>query len=234
MTLPAGALPVATTGTPATTVSTTTPFVTPPAPPAAAPAPQQTAPTTTDAKGFPDNTKVEDMTIEQQVAYWKHHSRKHEGRVSALGNLTPEDVQALQAKAQQWDDAAADRGTETEKAVRSAYAEAEKAVMAKIQPQLVTAEFRAASVGRIDNDRLSAILEPLDLGKFLAADGSVDTAKVSSYIDGIAPAMGSSNAQTPTFPSLGQGQHAAPTAAPGAAGAAAAAKRFGKPASPTA
>jgi hypothetical protein len=207
-------------------VTTTTPMT--PAPtPAAQPNGQ------TPDKGFPDNTKVEDMTAEQQAAYWKYHSRRHENRVSALGNLTPEQVQELRDKAQQWDDAEAERGTEIEKAVRAAQAEAEKAVLAKIQPQLVTAEFRAAAVGRVDNERLAAILEPLDLGKFLAADGSVDTAKVSSYIEGIAPAMGSSAPQTPTFPSLGQGQHTAPPAVPGAAGLAAAQRRFGKPASPT-
>jgi hypothetical protein len=225
--------PVVTTPDPTVTVTTSTPMA-PAAPTGTPAAPQQNGqtPPKTEDKGFPDNTKVEDMTVEQQAAYWKYHSRKHESRVSALGNLTPEDVQALRDKAAQFDAAEAEKGTDMEKAVRSAYEQAEKAVLAKIQPQLVTAEFRAAAVGRIDNDRLASILEPLDLAKFLAADGSVDTAKVSSYVNGIAPAMGSSTAQPP-FPSLGQGQHTAPPTVPGAAGAAAAAKRFGKPASPT-
>jgi hypothetical protein len=226
MTLPAGAPASAVPG-PSTTVTVTEPQ-TPPAPPQ----PPNGQPKPED-KGFPEGVKVADMTAEQQAAYWKHYARQHENRVSALGNLTPEDVKALQDKAQQWDDAEAERGTETEKAVRSAYAEAEKAVLAKVQPQLVTAEFRAAATGRIDAETLASLLEPLDLSKFLAADGSVDTAKVSKYLDGIAPAMGSSNAQTPSFPSLGQGQHTPPPAQPGQNGLAAAQKRFGKAASPT-
>jgi len=242
MSMPAGApapAPVVTVADPSSVVTTTTP-TTPVVPPGTPAAPQQNGQTppvsgnaaAAAAGGFPPNKAVGDMTESEQLAYWRHYARQHESRVSALGNLTPEDVKALQDKAAQFDAAAAEKGTDMEKAVRSAYEQAEKAVLAKIQPQLVTAEFRAAAVGRIDNDRLASILEPLDLGKFLAADGSVDTAKVSTYVNGIAPAMGSSTAQPP-FPSLGQGQHTAPPTVPGAAGAAAAAKRFGKPASPT-
>lgn len=36
--------------------------------------------------GYPDETKVEDMTDKQQAAYWKHQSRKHESRAKALKN----------------------------------------------------------------------------------------------------------------------------------------------------
>jgi hypothetical protein len=31
--------------------------------------------------GFPANTPTSEMTLEEQVAYWKHHSRVHEGRL---------------------------------------------------------------------------------------------------------------------------------------------------------
>ena len=34
--------------------------------------------------GYPDKTPVADMTIEQQVAYWKYHARKHENTVKEL------------------------------------------------------------------------------------------------------------------------------------------------------
>ncbi|MFI2213040.1 hypothetical protein [Streptomyces sp. NPDC020141] len=33
--------------------------------------------------GYPDNTPTADMSAEHQVAYWKHHARKHEQRASA-------------------------------------------------------------------------------------------------------------------------------------------------------
>lgn len=34
--------------------------------------------TTVNEHGYPDATPVADMTSEHQVAYWKHHARKHE------------------------------------------------------------------------------------------------------------------------------------------------------------
>ncbi|MEV4939552.1 hypothetical protein [Streptomyces zaomyceticus] len=33
--------------------------------------------------GYPDNTPTADMSPEHQVAYWKHHARKHEQRANA-------------------------------------------------------------------------------------------------------------------------------------------------------
>ncbi|MGW1269683.1 hypothetical protein [Streptomyces sp. NPDC002491] len=33
--------------------------------------------------GYPDGTPVADMDSTQQVAYWKHHARKHEARANA-------------------------------------------------------------------------------------------------------------------------------------------------------
>ncbi|MEU3730014.1 hypothetical protein AB0E81_11475 [Streptomyces sp. NPDC033538] len=46
----------------------TTPPVTPPA---------------VNEHGYPDNTPTADMTPEHQVAYWKHHARKHESAAKA-------------------------------------------------------------------------------------------------------------------------------------------------------
>ncbi|MET7939628.1 hypothetical protein [Streptomyces sp. NPDC005302] len=34
--------------------------------------------------GFPDNTPTAEMTPEHQVAYWRHHARKHEARANAV------------------------------------------------------------------------------------------------------------------------------------------------------
>ncbi|MFF9525351.1 hypothetical protein ACF1DV_25730 [Streptomyces achromogenes] len=38
---------------------------------------------TVNEHGYPDNTPVADMTSEHQVAYWKHHARKHEARANS-------------------------------------------------------------------------------------------------------------------------------------------------------
>src|SRR5215218_296038 len=58
-----------------------------PAPP---PAPAPPDP----AGGFPADTPVTEMTTEQQAAYWKHQSRKHEERARSR-----EDYDDLKAKA---------------------------------------------------------------------------------------------------------------------------------------
>ncbi|MFI9123890.1 hypothetical protein ACIGW0_31615 [Streptomyces bikiniensis] len=38
---------------------------------------------TLNEHGYPDNTPTADMTPEHQVAYWKHHARKHEALAKA-------------------------------------------------------------------------------------------------------------------------------------------------------
>lgn len=38
--------------------------------------------------GYPDNTPTSEMTPEHQVAYWRHHARKHEARANAAPDAT--------------------------------------------------------------------------------------------------------------------------------------------------
>jgi hypothetical protein len=140
--------------------------------------------------GFPTNTPWRDMTAEQQVAYWQQQARKHEDRVKSYGGLTPEQLADLQERAEQFDVLAAASQTDTERAVSEAAFNARLVAEAELMPRLVAAEFRAATAGRLEADRLATILEPLDLSKFLTDDGEVDTDKVTAFVDGIAPVRG--------------------------------------------
>lgn len=140
--------------------------------------------------GYPANTPWRDMTAEQQVNYWQAQARKHEDRVKAYGGLTPDQLNDLQERAEQYDVLAAASQTDAERAVNEAAHNARLIAEAELMPRLVTAEFRAAAAGRLEPDKLATILEPLDLSKFLTDDGEVDTDKVTSYVDGIAPAKG--------------------------------------------
>jgi hypothetical protein len=140
--------------------------------------------------GFPANTPVAEMSVDQQAAYWKHQARRHEDRVKAYGGLTPEQLADLRKKAESHDALEFELMSDKDKAVAEAAQQARWAAEAEITPRLVNAEFRVAAAGRIEPDRLATILEPLDLGKFLTDDGEVDTAKVSAFIDGIAPVTG--------------------------------------------
>lgn len=155
----------------------------PPTPPAP-PAPEPPKP---PDNGFPADTPVNQMTDAQQAAYWKFHSRKHEERVQAYGGLTPEQVKELKDKQEKLE---YDLASDTEKKIADARKEAEAATEAKLFPQLATSKLEAAAAGRIDDAKLAAALAPLQasgMTYFRAADGTVDAAKVTAYIDGIAP-----------------------------------------------
>lgn len=55
--------------------------------------------------GFPLNTPVADMAPEHQAAYHQHHARKHEQRVKAYGQYTPDQVKTMAARLAEIEDA---------------------------------------------------------------------------------------------------------------------------------
>lgn len=196
---------VVTTAAPATVTAVPAPppvAAAPAAPPAAAP----------PDPGFPAGTPLEQMTPDQQIAYWKHYSRQHEATAKARADY---DVQA--EKARKFDEMQAANATEQEKAVQAAAAQARADALKETTPRLVTAEFRAATAGRLTPEQLTAALEPLDMSKFLDATGNVDVTKVATHAALLSPAGAPTS---PAFPDLGQGQRpgtAAPSVAAGRA-----------------
>jgi hypothetical protein len=177
---------------------------TPPAPPAPTPTPPAPPAPDPSDKGFPDGTPLERMTVEQREAYWKYHARKHEDRVKAFGDLTPERLAELQEKARRAEALEHDLMSETERSVAEAAAQARLVAEAELMPELVTAYFRSELKGRVPDEqldeRLAAITEPLDLTKFFTEAGKVDTAKVAAFVANIAPATGT---PSPTPPPRG-------------------------------
>lgn len=168
------------------------------------------------------------MTPDQRVAYYKASKDQWEGRYKALG-VTPEQLTALREQAARAEALDYELSSDREKAVTDAKRTAEQESAAKYVPQLVRAEFRAAVAGRIPADQVQSWIENnvgvLDTSKFLGADGSVDTAKVTAYVESnTTPGMGT----TRRGPSpAGQGYRPPGQAEPGAQGRAQAAKRFG-------
>lgn len=210
----------------------------PPAPapiPAAAPAPAPPSPAPAADRGYPEGTPLEQMTAEQQAAYWKYYARQHEQRNKDLGNLTPEQLAELRTKAEKHDALEFEMLSEKDKAIESARAEASHQALDEFMPKLVAAEFKAAAAGRIDASQIEGIIGPLDKTYFYAADGrSVDATKVAAYIDQIAPAptaappsrRGPSPAGVTPTPSSTSG--AAPTASGQDAGRSEYERRHGK------
>lgn len=145
--------------------------------------------------GFPKDTPVAEMSYEQQAAYHRYHSRKHEQRHKqwrdVFGDKTPE-----QAKADRDELEELRRGkrTESENAVEDAKKTAREEVTREYGTKLVRAEFRAALKNlegvdqRDGTDKRDRIIDGLNLADYLTDSGDVATDKVNSYAADIAPA----------------------------------------------
>lgn len=129
-------------------------------------------------KGFPADTPLVEMNVEQREAYWKHQARKHENTVKSRA-----DYDALAEKARQFDELQRQQLPADERArqdaVEQARRDGEAQARLALAPQLVRAEFRAAAP-RVEEDKLNSFLEDLDLSKYLKDDGSVDSARVQA------------------------------------------------------
>ncbi|MFJ3084487.1 hypothetical protein ACIPJG_32685 [Streptomyces halstedii] len=88
---------------------------------------------TVNEHGYPDNTPTADMTPEHQVAYWKHHARKHEAASKAAPDAA--ELERL-------------RAAEAELATRKA---AELSDVERVQAEKATAE-AAAATARVEAD----------------------------------------------------------------------------------
>lgn len=138
--------------------------------------------------GFPANTPVDQMTTDQQAAYYRHQARKHEDRNKDLLRLTGgkygDDLKAIFDELETLRD---EKRTDGEKAVEEARRAAREEVTREYGPKSVRTAFELLLGDMPDEDR-NAEIELLDLSKFLTDSGDVDTAKVRSHAERIAPA----------------------------------------------
>lgn len=125
---------------------------------------------------FPANTPVKDMKPEEQAAYWQHQSRKHEGRAKAFGDLTPDQVKALQTENANLKNATQ---TDADKAIEAAREEGRNEVRAVLNRERAKTALDRALVGRVPD--ASALLD-LDITKFVV-NGKVDTDAVKAWVE---------------------------------------------------
>lgn len=145
------------------------------------PAPGQ-PPATGDDRGYPVGLPVEQMTTDQQLAYWRHYARHHESRWKAVENYP-----ALQEKAQKYDELVTATQTDQQRAVAQAAADARRQAFTEAGSQLVDGWFHAAAAGRLGQESVNAILAGLDRKAYLKPTGEVDTDKVYGLVNSIAP-----------------------------------------------
>lgn len=149
-----------------------------------------------------------------EIRKWRALARKHEDRAKANSGAAKE-LEDLRKQSM----------TEQERAVEQAKADARTATLAEVGGKLAAAEIRAALTGRMDSDRVTALLEGLNPAVFLGEDGEVDTGKVSKWVDGVAPKPDPDGNKP--FPDLGQGRRDGTRRTGADAGRAEAERRFG-------
>lgn len=140
-----------------------------------------------DADGFPANTPVEKMTAEQQAAYYRVQSRKHEDRnkdiLKITGGKYGDDLKAVLDELETLRD---EKRTDGEKAVEEARRAAREEVAREYGPKSVRTAFELL-LGDMPQEERDTEIDLLDLSKFLTDSGDVDTAKVRRHAEKIAP-----------------------------------------------
>lgn len=107
------------------------------------------------------------------------------------------DFDSYKERATLYDQLLAQTQTDAERAAAEAEERAYNAAMSGVVPRLVKAEFRAAAKGVLESDQLEALLEDVDLTKYVSDDGEPDLDKIDRKIKAVAP-------KAPP-PSFGQG-----------------------------
>jgi hypothetical protein len=208
-----------------------------PNPPSPGPPPPHPQPSVGDA-GFPPNTPWREMEPAQQTAYWQHQARKHEERVRAMS-----DYDQLRQTADEYTRLVEASRTDQERAVAEARRQGRAEALTEAGGRLVEAYVRAAATGRLEDERVTTLLQHLDRNAFVNSSGEVDTGKVYDFVHSIAPPpapqqpdTGAPGTATPPagatpavrqVPDYGQGRPATAPPTGLEAGRAAARARFG-------
>lgn len=177
----------------------------------------------TGTEGFPPNTPVAEMEPTQQAAYWKHQSRKHEGRATAFnGGLTAAEAQALQERIAAFEQ---EKLTDQERAVASAAeqarADARSEAEKELLPRLQEMQVRTYAASILSKDQLAAWVPTVNLQAFVGESGEVDEEKVMGTLTAI---FGEPQHQQRDW---GQFRNGDRRATPGESGRAEAERRFG-------
>jgi hypothetical protein len=171
--------------------------------------------------GFPKDTAVADMKVEERANYWRAESKKQQAKV-------PSNLAELQEAKRKWDEFQASQQTPAEQQIQQVRAETEARVREETNKDAVVALLRTSlhTAGK-NTEEIDDLIGFVDPSKFLDGEKKMDTAKVSSYLAKIVPtgtAGGSGGLP-------GQGRYQQTEHSKAEAGAAEAERRGFKPAS---
>lgn len=152
----------------------------PPANPPAGPV-EAVDPETGETLGFPDKTPVEQMTDTQKANYWRNQTKVANKRV-------PKNLDQIQRDAQAWAEYQRTQKPPEQQAIDAAVEKAradalkEAAQESALALLRVTLQTRGKNAAEVDE-----IVDPLNPAKFLTQDGKLDTARVTAFVDKLAP-----------------------------------------------
>ncbi|WP_243063194.1 hypothetical protein [Humibacter sp. RRB41] len=147
------------------------------------------------SRGFPAETPIEQMTAEQQVAYWKFQARKHENEAKSRA-----DYDDLKTKADELEQLKAANQTEQEKALTDARDEARR------EGENIGAEryLKDAVMGRFQaltgksNDDVAKAFAHIDAHSFVDEKGDLNVVALTEFAGTFGPADSSNG--TPADP----------------------------------
>lgn len=141
-------------------------------------------------KGFPADTKIVDMTAEEQAAYWKHKSRKHESNSNAL-RAELEGKKGVTPPSTDKPDADANTPLDRDALRKELLADLKR----EQAPALVRSQFEALIGDRLAEETRNALLDDLNLDRFVKEDGSVDKDLIKARAELLAPVSTSTRTQ---------------------------------------
>lgn len=167
--------------------------------------------------GYPKETAVAEMKQDEQTAYWRHQSRRHEQRATewqdAAGGKTPSEVKTEREELTKLRQAGM---TDAEKKIDEAKESGRAEVRQEMAPKMARLAFDTA-LAHVPDERRSTLIENLDLSKVITDSGDIDTDKVKTIAASLAePAKGGPTSRTPNY---GGGPRPTPTSSGVAAGA---------------
>lgn len=150
--------------------------------------------------GFPEGTKVKDMTPEQQAGYWRYHAQKWE---RTARNSTPSDYNDVKSKAQKWDEFEESKKTPAQKQIDEAREEGRKSALIESNRNAAEILMRAGLKARGKSEEDAAdILSAVNLEAF-TTEGGLDDDRIARYVNQIAgPVKGTD----PFPPDMGAGK----------------------------
>lgn len=131
-----------------------------------------------DDLGFPANTPLTEMTVDQREAYWKHQARKHENTVKSR-----QDYDQLKADSEELaklkKDGQTEKEREIEEARETARREGENLGAERYLKDAVTARFEALT-GKKSEDVAKAFAH-IDVHSFIGQDGAIDNDALTEF-----------------------------------------------------